>query len=441
MSDSLHRERVGAEASRGRTLSATIKATVFRGHVDCSGFGRRLDLCWSTPRVDWRTVCHPSTSNRDASSTPIHFLPDNFKHSLTLFSKFFSSLPRQGRCLIFRHFWAWCAGHVRDASRPRQGHSLIFRQFLAVSRHGVQAIFGMRPRHGRDTASFSGISGHRVISRHGVQAMSGTRPGHSRDVASFSSISGHDVQAMSGGVLATAISGTGCGYMKAAPSVVHVKDAGTCRQHVVYLNANGRHTRYAKGHLMHPNSASQLMDIACPIREQLRSSVKDSTHRLMAIVLQGGQRSTSAARVWQTTCAPRGCKTHTTGRQVDGGKSRHRRIKKQRRYERLAATSHYRCSNFSDTSSFKFRRSKGSLGHDFTVHIRTGNQNQMSFYLSIPHEISVLVELILGHLRYLLTNVLAQSNSTPDNVFHLDRPAKRALGPKRGTVPRLRFTK
>ncbi|KAM3732412.1 hypothetical protein ACB098_11G058700 [Castanea mollissima] len=27
----------------------------------------------------------------------------------------------------------------------------------------------------------------------------------------------------------------------------------------------------------------------------------------------------------------------------------------------------YPCGNFSDTSSFKFRRSKGSIGHAFTV--------------------------------------------------------------------------
>ncbi|KAL2224977.1 UNVERIFIED_CONTAM: hypothetical protein Sindi_3094900, partial [Sesamum indicum] len=83
----------------------------------------------------------------------------------------------------------------------------------------------------------------------------------------------------------------------------------------------------------------------------------------------------------------------------------------------------YPCGNFSDTSSFKFRRSKGSLGHAFTVRIRTGNQNQTSFYPSVPHEISVLVELILGHLRYLLTDVPPQPNSPPDNVFRPDRRA------------------
>ncbi|KAI3493913.1 hypothetical protein L1887_41120 [Cichorium endivia] len=96
----------------------------------------------------------------------------------------------------------------------------------------------------------------------------------------------------------------------------------------------------------------------------------------------------------------------------------------------------YPCGNFSDTSSFKFRRSKGSLGHAFTVRIRTGNQNQTSFYPSVPHEISVLVELILGHLHYLLTDVPPQPNSPPDNVFRPDRPAEAGLGSKkRGIAP------
>ena len=81
----------------------------------------------------------------------------------------------------------------------------------------------------------------------------------------------------------------------------------------------------------------------------------------------------------------------------------------------------YPCGNFSDTSSFKSRKAKGSIGHAFTVCIRTENQNQVSFYPFVLHEISVLVELSLGHLRYLLTDVPPQPNSPPDNVFHLDR--------------------
>ncbi|KAK8660467.1 hypothetical protein V6N13_051393 [Hibiscus sabdariffa] len=98
----------------------------------------------------------------------------------------------------------------------------------------------------------------------------------------------------------------------------------------------------------------------------------------------------------------------------------------------------YPCGNFSDTSSFKFRRSKGSIGHAFTVRISIGNQNQTSFYPFVPHEISVLVELILGHLRYLLTDVPPQPNSLPDNVFRPDRPAEAEadLGSKkRGCAP------
>ncbi|KAK8621561.1 hypothetical protein V6N13_080994 [Hibiscus sabdariffa] len=68
----------------------------------------------------------------------------------------------------------------------------------------------------------------------------------------------------------------------------------------------------------------------------------------------------------------------------------------------------YPCGNFSDTSSFKFRRSKGSVGHAFTVR----------------------------HLRYLLIDVPPQPNSPPDNVFRPDRPAEARLGSKkRGSAP------
>ena len=81
----------------------------------------------------------------------------------------------------------------------------------------------------------------------------------------------------------------------------------------------------------------------------------------------------------------------------------------------------YPCGNFSGTSSVKFTRAKGSIGHAFTVCIRTENQNQMSFYPFVLHEISVLIELILGHLRYLVTDVPPQPNSPPDNVHNIDR--------------------
>ena len=79
----------------------------------------------------------------------------------------------------------------------------------------------------------------------------------------------------------------------------------------------------------------------------------------------------------------------------------------------------YPCGNFSDTSRLISRALKGSIGHDFSVCIRTENQNQVSFYPFVLHEISVLIELTLGHLRYYLTDVPPQPNSPPDYVFNV----------------------
>jgi hypothetical protein len=77
----------------------------------------------------------------------------------------------------------------------------------------------------------------------------------------------------------------------------------------------------------------------------------------------------------------------------------------------------YPCGNFSDTSSLKFLKTKGSIGHAFAVCIHTENQNQVSFYPFALQEISVLFELTLGHLCYRLTDVPPQPNSPPDYVF------------------------
>ena len=56
----------------------------------------------------------------------------------------------------------------------------------------------------------------------------------------------------------------------------------------------------------------------------------------------------------------------------------------------------------------------------------------MSFYPFVPHEISVLVELILGHLRYLLTDVPPQPNSHLTMSSHPDRRQRAgALEPER----------
>ena len=85
----------------------------------------------------------------------------------------------------------------------------------------------------------------------------------------------------------------------------------------------------------------------------------------------------------------------------------------------------YPCGNFSDTSNLMNREVKGSIGHAFTVCIRTENQNQVSFYPFVLHEISVLIELTLGHLCYGLTDVPPQPNSPPDVVSRVDHGPRR----------------
>ncbi len=80
----------------------------------------------------------------------------------------------------------------------------------------------------------------------------------------------------------------------------------------------------------------------------------------------------------------------------------------------------YPCGNFSDTSRIKLVKSKGSIGPAFAVRIRTENQDQASFCPFTLREVSVLAELALGHLRYLLTDVPPQSNSLPDAVLGAD---------------------
>ena len=81
----------------------------------------------------------------------------------------------------------------------------------------------------------------------------------------------------------------------------------------------------------------------------------------------------------------------------------------------------YPCGNFSDTSSLKLLKAKGSIGHAFAVCIHTENQNQRSFYPFVLHEISVLIELLLGHLCYRLTDVPPQPNSPSDYVSRVDQ--------------------
>ena len=103
------------------------------GLIEGPGLGRRRNPHRSAPRADRRTGSRRSTSDRGASPAPIRFPPDNFKHSLTLFSKSFSSFPR-GTCLlsvsrpylaldgIYRPIWA------AFPNNPTRRQRLVVRQ-------------------------------------------------------------------------------------------------------------------------------------------------------------------------------------------------------------------------------------------------------------------------------------------------------------------------
>ncbi|KAG9444582.1 hypothetical protein H6P81_015922 [Aristolochia fimbriata] len=64
------------------------------GGIIRPGLGRPRDLRRSTPRAEQWTGSRRPAYDRGASPAPIRFPPDNVKHSLTLFSKSFSSFPR-----------------------------------------------------------------------------------------------------------------------------------------------------------------------------------------------------------------------------------------------------------------------------------------------------------------------------------------------------------
>ncbi|KAK8547765.1 hypothetical protein V6N13_027378 [Hibiscus sabdariffa] len=93
-------EHTGAEARRdGACWVPRSRRRRLHERIKGPGLGRHHDPRQSTPRADRRTGSRRSTSDRGASSAPIRFPPDNFKHSLTLFSKSFSSFPR-GTCSL-----------------------------------------------------------------------------------------------------------------------------------------------------------------------------------------------------------------------------------------------------------------------------------------------------------------------------------------------------
>ena len=59
----------------------------------------------------------------------------------------------------------------------------------------------------------------------------------------------------------------------------------------------------------------------------------------------------------------------------------------------------------------------------------------MSFYPFVLREISVLIELILGHLRYRLADVPPQPNSPPDSVLRAGLLSNLNIKPRKRVLP------
>ena len=94
------RERAGARSTpEGARCQPRSRRRRLHRLIEGPGLGRRRNPHRSAPRADRRTGSRRSASDRGASPAPIRFPPDNFKHSLTLFSKSFSSFPR-GTCSL-----------------------------------------------------------------------------------------------------------------------------------------------------------------------------------------------------------------------------------------------------------------------------------------------------------------------------------------------------
>ncbi|KAG6627153.1 hypothetical protein CIPAW_15G106600 [Carya illinoinensis] len=411
------------------------------GHDYNPGLGRRRNPHRSTPRVDRQTGIHRSTSDRGASPAPIRFPPDNFKHSLTLFSKSFSSFPR-GTCLL-------------SVSRPYLALDGIYRPIGAAFPNNPTRRQRLVVRQGPGTTGLSpspappsrGLGpGRRALGRMASGATCVQRLDDSRDSAihtkyriSLRSSSMREPRYPLPRVLFVfhkSKNFTSDYEIRMPPTVPHrrhdpatgITAAAGTRLALQWILVKG----FRLYSFQLPDSKATL-PLTIP-RRIFKSSAKDSTRRSVRIGktnLSHDGLNPAHVPYWWVNNPTLGefCFTIIGRADIEGSKS-------NVAMNAWLPQASYPCGNFFDTSGFKFRRSKGSIGHAFTVRIRTGNQNQTSFYPFVPHEISVLVELILGHLRYLLIDVPPQPNSPPDNVFHPDRPAETSLGSKkRGNAP------
>ncbi|KAI3487676.1 hypothetical protein L1887_48345 [Cichorium endivia] len=145
------REHAGISPRR-RVLPTTIDATASpRAYRQLGLWPPQPIRTGPRPRVDRRTGYRRSTSDRDASPAPIRFPPDNFKHSLTLFSSpFHLSLAVLG---------TWARSAAEDASPDYNSDSEAVR-FSSWADPGslavTKGILGL-PHSSRRTTQYEGL--------------------------------------------------------------------------------------------------------------------------------------------------------------------------------------------------------------------------------------------------------------------------------------------
>ncbi|KAK8684370.1 hypothetical protein V6N13_040400 [Hibiscus sabdariffa] len=127
-------EHAGVEARRDNVCWVPrSRRRRLHGRIKGSGLDRHHDPRRSTPRADRRTGSRRSTSDRGALPASIRFPPDNFKHSLTLFSKSFSSFPRGTCSLSVSHPYLaldgiYCPIRAAFPNNPTRRQRLVVRQ-------------------------------------------------------------------------------------------------------------------------------------------------------------------------------------------------------------------------------------------------------------------------------------------------------------------------
>ncbi|THF97690.1 hypothetical protein TEA_006783 [Camellia sinensis var. sinensis] len=169
------RERADAEA-RPRARAAS--------HNRDEGVSAGFSTARALASASIRTVPRPesiggptgrrSTSDRGASLAPIRFPPDNFKHSLTLFSKSFSSFPRgsgHDRAITLSgapFLGTWARSAAEDASPDYNSNDGVSR-FSSWALPGSLAVTRGILRLG------GGVIGSRQASRDGPDAREATQ--------------------------------------------------------------------------------------------------------------------------------------------------------------------------------------------------------------------------------------------------------------------------